>query len=105
LHHYPQPIVVRTIYLPLLSGHLDDQELARRVHLSRLVSGESRPAHADTMLEEAVREYPLEAVVLAREALRWSDLPRALERAGLTRVPHHEDFEVWARADPEDAQQ
>jgi len=107
LHQHPQPIVVRIEYLPLLSGHLDEQELTRRVQLIRLVSGESRPPHADALLEEAIREYPLEVVVLSREALRWSDLPRTLERAGLARVKSGKDFEVWARrsagrTDPED---
>jgi len=100
LHGYPHPLVVRMAYLPILDGHLEDRELKRRVDLFRLVSGDLRPPHADALLAEAARDYPLEAVVLTRDAaLRWPDLPRNLERTGLQLVQQNDAFEVWARLD------
>jgi hypothetical protein len=98
LHGHPHPIVVRMAYLPSLEGHLEHRELERRVDLFRLVSGDLRPPHADALLAEAVRDYPLEAVVLTRDAvLRWPDLPRTLEHTGLQPVLRNDSFEVWAR--------
>jgi hypothetical protein len=85
-------------YLPILDGRVEDRELERRVGLFRLVSGDLRPPHADALLAEAVRDYPLEAVVLTRDAaLRWPDLPHTLERVGLQLVQRNDAFEVWAR--------
>jgi len=98
LHGYPHPIVVRMAYLPILDGRVEDRELERRVGLFRLVSGDLRPPHADALLAEAVHDYPLEAVVLIRDAaLTWPDLPHSLERSGLQLVQRNDAFEVWAR--------
>ncbi|MBW2418700.1 MAG: hypothetical protein JRH19_09145 [Deltaproteobacteria bacterium] len=96
-HQHPTPLVVRASYLPLLIGRLDSLELERRVSLMRLVTGIRRPAHAEQLLEDAVRDYPLQVVVLSSAARRWPELAEVLERQGMARVQTDEGFEVWAR--------
>jgi hypothetical protein len=98
LHRHPTPLVVRVSYLPLLVGRLDQQELERRVRLMRLVTGIQRPAHARQLLEDAVRSYPLQVVVLSSAARRWPELAGVLAGQGMTRVHVDGEFEVWARA-------
>jgi len=97
-HRHPTPLVVRINYLPLLAGRLDDAELERRISLVRLVTGIRRPPHAEQLLADAVRGYPLQVVVLSRSALHWSGLTAVLSGEGMTRVHADERFEVWARS-------
>lgn len=97
-HGYPTVLVVRGEYLPVLHDALGPDELARRMRLMRLVSGERRPPRADEMLRAAILEGGLRIVCLARAAKRWPDVTRVLSETGFQKIHANADYEVWKRS-------
>jgi hypothetical protein len=100
-HHHPKPLVVRYSFLYQLRGILPEEEVTRRVVLVGLVSGVQRQLGAETLLMQAITDYPLAAVCLSGHALDWPELQRALQRSPLVLVVRKPDYEVWARSHPE----
>ena len=83
-HDHPTPIVVRREYLPVLHDALGPDELSRRMHLLRLVSGSRSSPHAVEMLRATIVEDGLAIVCLANAARRWPDLLQVLRE-----LAHH----------------
>lgn len=97
-HGHPTPLVVRSEYLPVLHDALGPDELARRMRLLRLVSGDRRPPRALELLRAAILEDGLAIVCLAKPARRWPDVTGLLEETGFQRIHADADYEVWKRS-------
>jgi len=95
---HPTPLVVRSEYLPVLHAVLGPDELARRMHLMRLVSGNPRSARAVDMLRAVILEDGLAIVCLANAAKRWPDITRVLAETGFQKIHTNADYEVWKRS-------
>ncbi|MFP6622511.1 MAG: hypothetical protein VCC20_03455, partial [Myxococcota bacterium] len=81
-----------------LHAALGPDELGRRMHLLRLVSGHRRSPHAVEMLRRAILEDDLAIVCLANAAKRWPDLTRVLRETGFQKIHTNADYEVWKRS-------
>lgn len=97
-HRHPTPLVVRIEYLPVLYEKLGPDELARRVQLLRLVSGERRVPRADDLLRSAISQDGISIVCLAAAARRWPDVSAVLVDSGFQKIHADADYEVWRRA-------
>jgi len=102
LHRHPYPLVVRDLHIDLLHPLLGEEEIHRRLVLSRLVAGEANPPNKGVLLAEAIERYPLAAVCLSGPALAWPELRRVLLDSELESQYRSGPFEVWARAKPVD---
>ena len=93
----PTPLVVRADYLGVLRERLGGDEIARRMQLARIVSGEVTSARAAEAIRRAIDDYDLAAVGLAGTALVDDALAAALREAGFERVWLDGDHALWAR--------
>ena len=99
----PTPLVIRPEYLGVLRARYEQSELDRRMHLTRLVSGELRSARAGDVLRNAIEDYALAAVALSGTARAESLLDDTLANAGFERVFLDANHALWSRRDPPDA--
>lgn len=95
---HPTPLVVRIEYLPVLYAALGPEELARRMHLMRLVSGDRHSSRAEAMLRAVILEDGLAIVCLANAAKRWPNVTRILVETGFQKIHANADYEVWKRS-------
>jgi hypothetical protein len=94
-HDHPYPLVVRTLYLPVLHGHLTERDLRVRIALMRLVSGDARPPHADELLRDEIAERGIRVVCLSSKAADWEDITEVLADSGLRKIYWNTDYQVW----------
>jgi len=100
LHHHPNPLIVRSYYLPMLHGYVTDAELLQRWDLTGLVSeNQARRVDAGWVLAWGIERFSLEAVCLAHAATQHRGILSALWQASFVRVGVVPGYEVWARRD------
>jgi len=99
LHGHPVPLVVRPLYLRLLGGSLDEDEIEQRQRLALIVSAGSRTANRSTVesgMRTAIEFYGLQSVCLEQGAQCAVEVRRALRSAGFELVRTTPGFEIWS---------
>jgi len=81
-HEPPRPLVVRKVYLYVLSPQIARDEYERRLDLEAYVAGTRRRPSSRARLAESLRNDRLAAVVLAGGAPWLGEMQRTLLRAG-----------------------
>ena len=94
LHDHPFPLMVRTLYMVNLEGHLDLRDRRKRARLTNMMSG--KEAVDMKVLRRAIEEYDLAAICLAEKAFD-ARLGEALRNASMDEVFRNDEYRVWKR--------
>ncbi|MAI80324.1 MAG: hypothetical protein CL917_15355 [Deltaproteobacteria bacterium] len=97
LQQHPAPLVVREMHLDRLHERLGPEELFRRRLLTNWVGGGAKPNGGSKILEGALAEYPLKAVLLSGPALQQPELRKTLLDSELQVDFRDPDYELWVR--------
>jgi hypothetical protein len=95
--HHPYPVVARRLYLPVLAGAVDGDEITRRIHATVAARMPGAVKGLDRRLLEVVDREPIAGVVVAADHEELFDVERALLVRGFTVGWSSSDYRIWIR--------
>jgi hypothetical protein len=97
LPRHPYPLLVRELYLRVLSRHLTPEERRLRSSLARYVDGRAHSGLGAELLARAIDRYELAGVCLKRAGLSADAIRRVLASHGFTLDYQDQRYEIWVR--------